>query len=325
MNENVARLVKDLEKKYGKGVVVDTSAIPEKFPCFSSGSIHLDTILGGGYPRKRIIEIYGPEASGKTTLALHAVAEAQKLGESVGYIDVENALDAAYASRLGVNMDDMIMSQPDSGEQALDVVEALAKSGLIRLIVIDSVAALVPQAELDGEMGDMQMGLQARMMSKAMRKLPRIINEADCTLIFINQIREKIGVMYGNPETTTGGRALGFYSSIRLDVRKSESIKNGSEFIGHKLNVKTAKNKLFPPFKTTKLDVIYGKGINLTGEILDRAVELGIVEKSGAWYSYNGEKLGQGRENACTSIQDNDLLEVLKDSIYEKENKAIEE
>ncbi|MCR0315276.1 recombinase RecA [[Clostridium] innocuum] len=324
MDENITKLVKDLEKKYGKGVVVDTSAIPEKFPCYSSGSIHLDKILGGGYPKKRIVEIYGPEASGKTTLALHAVAEVQKIGENVGYIDVENALDASYATRLGVNMNDMILSQPDSGEQALDVVEALAKSGLIRLIIIDSVAALVPQAELDGEMGDMNMGLQARMMSKAMRKLSRIVNEADCTLIFINQIREKIGVMYGNPETTTGGRALGFYSSIRLDVRKGEAIKNGSEFIGHKLNVKTAKNKLYPPFKTTKLDVIYGKGINLAGEILDKAVELGIVEKTGAWYSYNGERLGQGRENAYTYIQENDLLQVLKDTISKDENKAIE-
>ena len=292
--------ISQIEKKFGKGSVmrlgdrtaVDVDVIP-------SGSLTLDKALGiGGYPKGRIIEIYGPESSGKTTLTLHAIAEAQKQGGKAAFIDAEHAIDPVYAKNLGVDIDELILSQPDSGEQALEIAEMLVRSGVIDLIVIDSVAALVPQVELDGEMGDAAVGLQARLMSKALRKLSGVMNKTNCTVIFINQLREKIGVMYGNPETTTGGRALKFYSSVRVEIRRSEQIKQNGEIVGNKANIKVVKNKVAPPFKTTQVDIIYGKGISRDGEILDLAVEGNIVEKSGAWYAYNGEKIGQGRENA---------------------------
>ena len=292
--------ISQIEKKFGKGSVmrlgdrtaVDVDVIP-------SGSLTLDKALGiGGYPKGRIIEIYGPESSGKTTLTLHAIAQAQKQGGKAAFIDAEHAIDPVYAKNLGVDSDELILSQPDSGEQALEIAEMLVRSGVIDLIVIDSVAALVPQVELDGEMGDAAVGLQARLMSKALRKLSGVMNKTNCTVIFINQLREKIGVMYGNPETTTGGRALKFYSSVRVEIRRSEQIKQNGEIIGNKANIKVVKNKVAPPFKTTQVDIIYGKGISRDGEILDLAVEGDIVEKSGAWYAYNGEKIGQGRENA---------------------------
>lgn len=292
--------ISQIEKKFGKGSVmrlgdrtaVDVDVIP-------SGSLTLDKALGiGGYPKGRIIEIYGPESSGKTTLTLHAIAQAQKQGGKAAFIDAEHAIDPVYAKNLGVDIDELILSQPDSGEQALEIAEMLVRSGVIDLIVIDSVAALVPQVELDGEMGDAAVGLQARLMSKALRKLSGVMNKTNCTVIFINQLREKIGVMYGNPETTTGGRALKFYSSVRVEIRRSEQIKQNGEIIGNKANIKVVKNKVAPPFKTTQVDIIYGKGISRDGEILDLAVEGDIVEKSGAWYAYNGEKIGQGRENA---------------------------
>lgn len=292
--------ISQIEKKFGKGSImclgdrtaVDVDVIP-------SGSLTLDKALGiGGYPKGRIIEIYGPESSGKTTLTLHAIAQAQKQGGKAAFIDAEHAIDPVYAKNLGVDIDELILSQPDSGEQALEIAEMLVRSGVIDLIVIDSVAALVPQVELDGEMGDAAVGLQARLMSKALRKLSGVMNKTNCTVIFINQLREKIGVMYGNPETTTGGRALKFYSSVRVEIRRSEQIKQNGEIIGNKANIKVVKNKVAPPFKTTQVDIIYGKGISRDGEILDLAVEGDIVEKSGAWYAYNGEKIGQGRENA---------------------------
>lgn len=292
--------ISQIEKKFGKGSVmrlgdrtaVDVDVIP-------SGSLTLDKALGiGGYPKGRIIEIYGPESSGKTTLTLHAIAEAQKQGGKAAFIDAEHAIDPVYAKNLGVDIDELILSQPDSGEQALEIAEMLVRSGVIDLIVIDSVAALVPQVELDGEMGDAAVGLQARLMSKALRKLSGVMNKTNCTVIFINQLREKIGVMYGNPETTTGGRALKFYSSVRVEIRRSEQIKQNGEIVGNKANIKVVKNKVAPPFKTTQVDIIYGKGISRDGEILDLAVEGDIIEKSGAWYAYNGEKIGQGRENA---------------------------
>ncbi|MGN8657347.1 recombinase RecA [Catenibacterium mitsuokai] len=292
--------ISQIEKKFGKGSVmrlgdraaVDVDVIP-------SGSLTLDKALGiGGYPKGRIIEIYGPESSGKTTLTLHAIAQAQKQGGKAAFIDAEHAIDPVYAKNLGVDIDELILSQPDSGEQALEIAEMLVRSGVIDLIVIDSVAALVPQVELDGEMGDAAVGLQARLMSKALRKLSGVMNKTNCTVIFINQLREKIGVMYGNPETTTGGRALKFYSSVRVEIRRSEQIKQNGEIVGNKANIKVVKNKVAPPFKTTQIDIIYGKGISRDGEILDLAVEGDIVEKSGAWYAYNGEKIGQGRENA---------------------------
>ena len=292
--------ISQIEKKFGKGSVmrlgdraaVDVDVIP-------SGSLTLDKALGiGGFPKGRIIEIYGPESSGKTTLTLHAIAQAQKQGGKAAFIDAEHAIDPVYAKNLGVDIDELILSQPDSGEQALEIAEMLVRSGVIDLIVIDSVAALVPQVELDGEMGDAAVGLQARLMSKALRKLSGVMNKTNCTVIFINQLREKIGVMYGNPETTTGGRALKFYSSVRVEIRRSEQIKQNGEIVGNKANIKVVKNKVAPPFKTTQVDIIYGKGISRDGEILDLAVEGDIVEKSGAWYAYNGEKIGQGRENA---------------------------
>ncbi len=290
--------IKQIEKQYGKGSImrlgdrahVDVDAI-------SSGSIAIDSALGvGGYPKGRIIEIFGPESSGKTTLALHAIAEVQKRGGKAAFIDAENAIDPMYSQALGVNIEDLILSQPDSGEQALEITELLIKSQAFELIVIDSVAALVPQAELDGEMSDAHVGLQARLMSKAMRKLSGVMNRSNTTVIFINQLREKVGVMFGNPEITPGGRALKFYASIRLDVRKSEAIKVGTDLIGNKVNVKVVKNKVAPPFKLAVIEIMYGEGISQTGEVIDLGVEHDIIQKSGAWFSYEGEKIGQGRE-----------------------------
>lgn len=292
--------IKQLEKQYGKGAVMRlgerTSVEVDVIP---SGSLTLDIALGiGGYPKGRIVEIYGPESSGKTTLTLHAIAEVQKQGGRAAFIDAEHAIDPVYARNLGVNIDELILAQPDSGEQGLEIAETLVRSGAIDLVVVDSVAALVPQVEIDGEMGDSQMGLQARLMSKALRKLSPVINKSECTIIFINQLREKIGVMFGNPETTTGGRALKFYSSIRIEIRRSEAIKQGVDVVGNKVNIKVVKNKVSPPFKATQVDIIYGKGICRTGEVLDLAVTKDIVDKAGAWYAYNGDKIGQGRENS---------------------------
>ncbi len=290
--------LKAIEKQYGKGSIMklgDRASVD--IDAISSGSISIDFALGiGGYPKGRICEVYGPESSGKTTLALHAIAECQKAGGRAAFIDAENAIDPTYAKRLGVNIDDLILSQPDSGEQALEITEMLIRSGAIDLIVIDSVAALVPQAELDGEMGDAQVGLQARLMSKAMRKLAGVMNRSECTAIFINQLREKVGIMFGNPETTPGGRALKFYSSIRLDVRKGEALKSGTDIIGNKVNVKVVKNKVAPPFKIAPIEIMYGEGISHIGEVINLGVDLDIIQKSGAWFSYNGEKIGQGRD-----------------------------
>jgi len=288
--------LKAIEKEYGKGSImrlgdradISIDAIP-------SGSLALDLALGiGGYPKGRIIEIYGPESSGKTTLALHAIAECQKQGGRCAFIDAENAIDPVYAKNLGVDIDELILSQPDSGEQALEITEVLIKSGAIDLVVIDSVAALVPQAELDGEMSDSSIGLQARLMSKAMRKLAGVMNRSNTTAIFINQLREKVGIMFGNPETTPGGRALKFYASVRLDVRKGEALKNGSDQIGNTTKIKVVKNKVAPPFKTAVVSIIYGEGISHIDEVINLAVENDIIDKSGAWFSYNGEKIGQG-------------------------------
>ena len=322
--------IKQIEKQFGKGSVmklgdcaaVDVAVIP-------TGSLTLDMALGiGGYPKGRIIEIYGPESSGKTTLTLHAIAEVQKQGGTAAFIDAEHAIDPVYAKNLGVNIDELILSQPDSGEQGLEIAETLVRSGAIDLVVVDSVAALVPQVELDGEMADQQMGLQARLMSKALRKLSGVMNKTDCTIIFINQLREKIGVMFGNPETTTGGRALKFYSSVRVEIRRSEAIKNGTEIVGNKVNIKVVKNKVAPPFKSTQVDIIYGKGISRDGEVLDLAVDKDIVDKSGAWYAYKGEKIGQGRENAKRYLVEhpdimNEITEAIKASLMPVEEEEL--
>jgi recombination protein RecA len=305
-DELLNEALKTIEKEYGKGAImrlgdradVAVDAIP-------SGSIALDAALGiGGYPKGRIIEIYGPESSGKTTLALHAIAECQKQGGRCAFIDAENAIDPQYAKALGVDIDELILSQPDSGEQALDICEVLVKSGAIDLVVIDSVAALVPQAELDGEMGDSSVGLQARLMSKAMRKLAGAMNHSSTTAIFINQLREKVGVMFGNPETTPGGRALKFYASVRLDVRRGETLKNGQDAYGNVTKIKVVKNKVAPPFKTALVNMIYGHGISHVDEVLNLAVDHDIVNKAGAWFSYNGEKIGQGFAAARTYLED---------------------
>lgn len=285
-----------------------------------TGSLTLDAALGiGGYPKGRIIEIYGPESSGKTTLTLHAIAEVQKQGGRAAFIDAEHAIDPVYAKNLGVNIDDLILSQPDSGEQGLAIAETLVKSNAIDLVVVDSVAALVPQVELDGEVGDSSVGLQARLMSKALRRLSGLMNKTSCTIIFINQLREKIGVMYGNPETTTGGRALKFYSTVRIEIRRSEAIKNGSEIIGNKTNIKVVKNKVAPPFRTTSVDIIYGKGIARDGEVIDLAVDYNIIDKSGAWYAYQGEKIGQGRENVKIFLAEHpEIMEEVENKLKEK-------
>ncbi|WP_430641227.1 recombinase RecA [Copranaerobaculum intestinale] len=319
-NQLLDDAIKQIEKQYGKGSIMklgDRAAVD--IDAISSGSIKIDDALGiGGYPKGRIIEIYGPESSGKTTLALHAIAEVQKRGGRAAFIDAENAIDPNYAKNLGVDIDELILSQPDSGEQALEITEMLIKSGAIDLVVVDSVAALVPQAELDGEMSDAHVGLQARLMSKAMRKLSGVMNRSECTAIFINQLREKVGVMYGSPETTPGGRALKFYASVRLDIRRSEAIKNGTEIIGNKVNVKVVKNKVAPPFKVASIEIMYGEGISYIGEVLDMAVDHDIIMKSGAWFSYNGEKIGQGREAAKAFLKGNpELVELIDAKIRE--------
>ncbi len=320
-NEVLAQTIKEIEKTYGKGSIMrlgDSVKVEED--AISSGSLLIDQALGiGGYPRGRIVEIYGPESSGKTTLALHAIAEVQKTGGKAAFIDAENAIDPMYAKNLGVQIDELILSQPDSGEQALEIAELLIKSGAIDLLVIDSVAALVPQAELDGIMSDANMGLQARLMSKAMRKLSGVMNKSKCTVIFINQLREKIGIIYGNPETTTGGRALKFYASIRVDVRKGEAIKQGSEIIGNKVNVKIVKNKVAPPFKTAQVEIRYGEGISRVSEVIDLGVEYGLIDKSGSWFSYQGEKIGQGRENVRLFLNNNpEIYEEINKNLHEK-------
>ncbi len=292
--------LRKIEKQFGKGSIMKLGEeATQRIETISSGSLALDQALGiGGYPRGRVIEIYGPESSGKTTVALHAIAEAQKLGGQAAFIDAEHALDPNYAKALGVNIDELLLSQPDTGEQALEIAEALVRSGAIDIIVVDSVAALVPSAEIEGEMGESHVGLQARLMSQALRKLSGAINKSKTIAIFINQIREKVGVMFGNPETTPGGRALKFYSSVRLEVRRAETLKQGTEMIGNKTRIKVVKNKVAPPFKQAMVDIMYGEGISKEAEVLDIGSELDIIEKSGAWYSYKGERLGQGRENA---------------------------
>ena len=298
-DKTLDQVLLDIEKQFGKGSVMKLGDNEHReIDTISSGSLSLDIALGiGGYPKGRIIEIYGPESSGKTTFALHAIAEAQKLGGRAAFIDAEHALDPTYAAKIGVNINELLLSQPDNGEQALEICEALVRSGAISVIVIDSVAALVPQAEIEGEMGDSHVGLQARLMSQALRKLSGAINKTNTIAIFINQLREKVGVMFGNPETTTGGRALKFYSSIRLDIRRAEQIKDGTNIIGNKTSIKVVKNKMAPPFKSCNVDIMYGEGVSKEGEIVDLASEAGIIEKSGAWYAYKGEKLGQGKEN----------------------------
>ncbi|MBQ3252942.1 MAG: recombinase RecA [Acholeplasmatales bacterium] len=299
--------LKQIEKEFGKGAVMRLGDnIDKKVEVISSGSIALDKALGvGGYPKGRIIEVYGPESSGKTTFALHAIAQAQKEGGYAAFIDAEHALDPIYAKNLGVDIENLILSQPDSGEQALEIAEALIKSGSVDVIVIDSVAALVPEAELNGEMGDNHVGLHARLMSQAMRKLSGLISKTNCVAIFINQIREKVGIMFGNPETTTGGRALKFFASVRMEIRKGEVIKDGSTILGNKTNIKVVKNKVAPPFKTAEVEIIYGKGISKLGEIVDLATSADIIHKAGAWFSYQGNKIGQGRENAKEYLKNN--------------------
>lgn len=299
--------LKQIEKQFGKGSIMKLGEKTDReILTTSSGSLALDVALGvGGYPRGRIIEIYGPESSGKTTVALHAIAEAQAAGGQAAFIDAEHALDPVYAQNLGVNIDELLLSQPDTGEQALEICEALVRSGAVDIVVIDSVAALVPKAEIEGEMGDSHVGLQARLMSQALRKLSGAISKSKTTAIFINQIREKVGVMFGNPEVTPGGRALKFYSTVRLEVRRAEAIKSGNDFMGNKTKIKVVKNKVAPPFRTAEVDIMYGEGISREGEIVDLGVEMDIVNKSGSWYAYNDERLGQGRENAKQFLKDN--------------------
>ncbi len=310
MSERKAALemaLKQIEKQFGKGSIMKLGeSANRQIETSSSGSLALDAALGvGGYPRGRIIEIYGPESSGKTTVALHAIAEVQANGGQAAFIDAEHALDPVYASKLGVNIDELLLSQPDTGEQALEIAEALVRSGAVDILIIDSVAALVPKAEIEGEMGDSHMGLQARLMSQALRKLSGAINKSNTLAIFINQVREKIGVMFGNPETTPGGRALKFYSSVRLEVRRAETIKQGTEMVGNKTKIKVVKNKVAPPFKTAEVDIMYGEGISKEGEIVDIGAELDIIQKSGSWYAYGDERIGQGRENAKQFLKEN--------------------
>jgi len=310
LNDRKAALdmaLKQIEKQFGKGSVMKLGEQADrKISTSSTGSLTLDLSLGvGGFPKGRIIEVYGPESSGKTTVALHAIAEVQRNGGQAAFIDAEHALDPSYAEKLGVNIDELLLSQPDTGEQALEITEALVRSGAIDIIIIDSVAALVPKAEIEGEMGDSHMGLQARLMSQALRKLSGIINKSNCIAIFINQVREKIGVMFGNPETTTGGRALKFYSTIRLEVRRAETIKQGSDMVGNRTKIKVVKNKVAPPFKVAEVDIMYGEGISYVGEVVDLGVEYEIVQKSGSWFAYGDERLGQGRENAKQFLKEN--------------------
>ena len=309
--------IKSIEKLYGRGSIMKLGDRPNTdVDVIPTGSILLDDCLGiGGYPKGRVIEIFGPESSGKTTLTLHAIAECQKQGGRAAFVDAEHSIDPLYAQNLGVDIDELILSQPDSGEQALDIVEMLARSNAIDLIIVDSVAALVPQAEIEGEMGDNQVGLQARLMSKAMRKLAGILNKSSCTIIFINQLREKVGVIYGNPEVTTGGRAFKFYASVRIDIRRAEVLKQESDIYGNTVNIKIVKNKVAPPFKSCKVDIIYGEGISRTGEVLDLGCELGLIKKSGSWYEVNGQRMGQGRENAKMFLKDN--IEIFNNLVNE--------
>ena len=328
--------IAQIEKQYGKGSVMklgDNSA-NMNVETVLTGSLSLDIALGlGGLPKGRIIEVYGPESSGKTTVALHCVAEVQKRGGIAGFIDAEHALDPVYARNIGVDIDNLYISQPDCGEQALEITETMVRSGAVDIVVVDSVAALVPKAEIDGDMGDSHVGLQARLMSQALRKLTAVISKSNCIVIFINQLREKVGVMFGNPETTTGGRALKFYSSVRLDVRRTESLKQGGEIVGNHVRVKVVKNKIAPPFREAEFDIMFGQGISREGDVLDLAVNAGIVNKSGAWYAYEGDKIGQGRENAKTYIHENpaffDMLEAKVRDFYftqpEDEDAAVQE
>ena len=312
--------LKQIEKQFGKGSIMKLGEQTEtRISTVPSGSLALDTALGvGGYPRGRIIEVYGPESSGKTTVALHAIAKVQQQGGQAAFIDAEHALDPVYAQKLGVNIDELLLSQPDTGEQALEIAEALVRSGAVDIVVIDSVAALVPKAEIEGDMGDSHVGLQARLMSQALRKLSGAINKSKTIAIFINQIREKVGVMFGNPETTPGGRALKFYSSVRLEVRRAEQLKQGNDVMGNKTKIKVVKNKVAPPFRTAEVDIMYGEGISKEGEIIDLGTELDIVQKSGAWYSYQDERLGQGRENAKQFLKENkDVLLMIQEQIRE--------
>jgi recombination protein RecA len=315
--------LRNIEKQFGKGSIMklgeSTHMQVETIP---SGSLALDIALGvGGFPRGRIIEIYGPESSGKTTVALHAIAEVQRVGGQAAFIDAEHALDPLYASKLGINIDELLLSQPDTGEQALEIAEALVRSGAVDIIVIDSVAALVPKAEIEGEMGDSHVGLQARLMSQALRKLSGAINKSKVIAIFINQLREKVGVMFGNPETTPGGRALKFYSTIRLDIRRVESIKQGNDIVGNRTRIKVVKNKVAPPFKQCEVDIMYGEGVSKEGSIIDIGTEMDIVQKSGAWFSYSGDRLGQGRENAKQHLKDNpQITEAIEKRIRESSN-----
>ena len=322
----LSQVLLDIEKQFGKGAIMKLGDDTHNEIAVSpSGSLTLDLALGvGGYPKGRIIEIYGPESSGKTTFALHAIAEIQKAGGRAAFIDAEHALDPVYAKNLGVNINELLLSQPDTGEQALEICEALVRSEAINIVVIDSVAALVPQAEIEGEMGDSHVGLQARLMSQALRKLSGTINKTNTIAIFINQLREKVGVMFGNPETTPGGRALKFYSTIRMDVRRSEQIKQGDSVIGNKTTVKIVKNKVAPPFKTAVVEIMYGEGVSRVSEIIDLGVEAGIIDKSGAWYSYNGEKLGQGKETVKALLKENDKLrDELEQKVREHFNMVI--
>ena len=328
--------IAQIEKQYGKGSVMklgDNSA-NMNVETVPTGSLSLDIAFGlGGLPKGRIIEVYGPESSGKTTVALHCVAEVQKRGGIAGFIDAEHALDPVYARNIGVDIDNLYISQPDCGEQALEITETMVRSGAVDIVVVDSVAALVPKAEIDGDMGDSHVGLQARLMSQALRKLTAVISKSNCIVIFINQLREKVGVMFGNPETTTGGRALKFYSSVRLDVRRTESLKQAGEIVGNHVRVKVVKNKIAPPFREAEFDIMFGQGISREGDVLDLAVNAGIVNKSGAWYAYEGDKIGQGRENAKTYIHENpaffDMLEAKVRDFYftqpEDEDAAVQE
>ena len=316
-----------IEKQFGKGYVMKLGEFKSmNVEAVSTGALSLDIALGiGGIPKGRIVEIYGPESSGKTTLALHAVAEAQKMGGEAAFIDAEHALDPVYARKIGVDIDNLIVSQPDTGEQALEIAEALIRSGAIDIIVVDSVAALVPKAEIDGDMGDSHIGLQARLMSQALRKLAGAINKTNAIIIFINQLREKVGVMFGNPETTTGGRALKFYASVRMDIRKVENIKQDGNVVGSRTRVKVVKNKVAPPFREAEFDIVYGKGISKEGSLLDLAVNLNIIEKSGSWFSYNGDRIGQGRENVKKYIEENPKLSAeLDKKIRDNFSKAFE-
>ncbi len=322
-DKTLEQVLNDIEKQFGKGSIMKLGDNRHmEIDVSPSGSLSLDIALGiGGYPKGRIIEIYGPESSGKTTFALHAIAEVQKQGGRAAFIDAEHSLDPNYAKNLGVNINELLLSQPDTGEQALEICEALVRSNAINIIVIDSVAALVPKAEIDGEMGDSHVGLQARLMSQALRKLSGTINKTNTIAIFINQLREKVGVMFGNPETTTGGRALKFYSSIRLDVRRSEALKMGDGIVGNRTNIKVVKNKVAPPFKNATVDIMYGEGVSREGEIVDLGVESGVIEKSGAWFSYKGEKLGQGRENVKLLLKEKkELSEEIEKQIREYYN-----